>query len=232
MAAPSHIAFIMDGNGRWAKRRGLPRKYGHKMGTEALERTVKAAAELGVKYVTFYAFSTENWTRPQAEIDYLMDTFRDFLKKGDKYKDDNYKLVFIGNLDRFPSDIADMARSLVDRTKANDGLTVVIAMNYGSWEEITTAINSLIAEKVASVSEEDVKAALYTAGIPFPDLVVRTGGEVRLSNFLLLQSAYAELLFTDVLWPDFDKNELIRVIDEYSKRERKFGGAGGGDAEA
>ena len=232
MAAPSHIAFIMDGNGRWAKRRGLPRKYGHKMGTEALERTVKAAAELGVKYVTFYAFSTENWTRPQAEIDYLMDTFRDFLKKCDKYNNDNYKLVFIGNLDRFPSDIADMARSLVERTKANDGLTVVIAMNYGSWEEITTAINSLIAEKVASVSEEDVKAALYTAGIPFPDLVVRTGGEVRLSNFLLLQSAYAELLFTDVLWPDFDKNELIRVIDEYSKRERKFGGAGGGDAEA
>ena len=232
MAAPSHIAFIMDGNGRWAKRRGLPRKYGHKMGTEALERTVKAAAELGVKYVTFYAFSTENWTRPQAEIDYLMDTFRDFLKKKDKYKGENVRLVFIGNLGRFPSDIADMARSLVEETKANDGLTVVIAMNYGSWEEITSAINSLIARGVASVSEDDVKAALYTAEIPFPDLVVRTGGEVRLSNFLLLQSAYSELLFTDVLWPDFDKNELIRVIEEYSKRERKFGGAGGDDAEA
>jgi len=231
MTTPSHIAFIMDGNGRWAKRRGLPRKYGHKMGTEALERTVKAAAELGLKAVTFYAFSTENWKRPQAEVDYLMDTFRDFLNRKKDYKDKDYRVVFIGNLGRFPDDIRDACRRLTEETKANSGLIVSIAMNYGSWEEITTAVNRLIASGSSSVTEEDVKNALYTSEIPFPDLVVRTGGEVRLSNFLLLQSAYAELLFTDVLWPDFDKKELIRVMQEYSKRERKYGGAGGSDAE-
>ena len=231
MTTPSHIAFIMDGNGRWAKRRGLPRKYGHKMGTEALERTVKAAAELGLKAVTFYAFSTENWSRPQAEVDYLMDTFRDFLDRRKDYKNNNYRVVFIGNLGRFPSDIADACRRMTEETKDNDGLTVVIAMNYGSWEEITSAVNRLIGQGVSAVTEEDIRNALYTSGIPFPDLVVRTGGEVRLSNFLLLQSAYAELLFTDVLWPDFDKKELIRVMEEFSKRERKFGGAGGSDAE-
>jgi len=231
MTTPSHIAFIMDGNGRWAKRRGLPRKYGHKMGTEALERTVKAAAELGLKAVTFYAFSTENWKRPQAEVDYLMDTFRDFLNRKKDYKDKDYRVVFIGNLGRFPDDIRDACHRLTEETKANSGLIVSIAMNYGSWEEITTAVNRLIASGSSSVTEEDVKNALYTSEIPFPDLVVRTGGEVRLSNFLLLQSAYAELLFTDVLWPDFDKKELIRVMQEYSKRERKYGGAGGSDAE-
>jgi len=231
MTTPSHIAFIMDGNGRWAKRRGLPRKYGHKMGTEALERTVKAAEELGVKAVTFYAFSTENWSRPQTEVNYLMDTFRDFIKQRDRYKGENYKIVFIGNLERFPDDIRDACRRLAEETKENDGLLVVIAMNYGSWEEILSAVNRLLSEGRDSVTEADLKAALYTAGIPFPDLVVRTGGEVRLSNFLLLQSAYAELVFTDVLWPDFDKKELIRVIEEFSKRERKFGGAGGSDAE-
>jgi len=231
MTTPSHIAFIMDGNGRWAKRRGLPRKYGHKMGTEALERTVKAAEELGVKAVTFYAFSTENWSRPQTEVNYLMDTFRDFIKQRDRYKGENYKIVFIGNLERFPDDIRDACRRLSEETKENDGLLVVIAMNYGSWEEILSAVNRLLSEGRDSVTEADLKAALYTAGIPFPDLVVRAGGEVRLSNFLLLQSAYAELVFTDVLWPDFDKKELIRVIEEFSKRERKFGGAGGSDAE-
>ena len=231
MTTPSHIAFIMDGNGRWAERRGLPRKYGHKMGTEALERTVKAAAEIGLKTVTFYAFSTENWSRPQSEVDYLLGQFRKFLDKKERYKSKNYKLVFIGNLGKFPRDIEESCRRLEEETKENDGLTVVIAMNYGSWEEITSAVNRLIVGGASSVSEDDIKRALYTSDISFPDLVVRTGGEIRLSNFLLLQSAYAELLFTDVLWPDFNKRELNRVIKEFAKRERKYGGMGGNDAE-
>ena len=224
---PSHIAFIMDGNGRWAERRHLPRKYGHKKGTEALERTVEAAAQLGLQTVTFYAFSTENWSRPKEEIDYLMDTFRKFLERKDSFKDRDYKLVFIGNLGKLPDDIAEACREIMDSTKENKGLTVVIALNYGSWEEITTAVNRLLASGKANVTEQDIKQALYTAEIPFPDMIVRTGGEIRLSNFLLLQSAYSEMLFTDILWPDFDKKALEYVISEYEKRVRKFGGSGG-----
>ena len=229
---PSHIAFIMDGNGRWAERRHLPRKYGHKMGTEALERTVEAAAECGIKTVTFYAFSTENWSRPQSEIDYLMDTFRKFLARKNDYQEKNYRLVFIGNLGKLPQDIADSCRDLMARTVNNTGLTVVIAMNYGSWEEITSAVNQLLAQGKTQVTEQDIVRALYTSTVSFPDLVVRTGGEIRLSNFLLLQSAYSELLFTDTLWPDFDKKELKKVIEIYSKRVRKFGGLGGDHVEA
>lgn len=229
---PSHIAFIMDGNGRWAERRHLPRKYGHKMGTEALERTVKAAAEIGIQTVTFYAFSTENWSRPKEEIDYLMDTFRDFLSRKDEFNEKNYKLVFIGNLGKLPQDIADACRKITEETEKNTALTVVIAMNYGSWEEITSAVNRLLQSGRARVTEQDIVRELYTAEVSFPDLVVRTGGEVRLSNFLLLQSAYAELLFTETLWPDFDKKELKKVIEEYGKRVRKFGGLGGENAKA
>lgn len=229
---PSHIAFIMDGNGRWAERRHLPRKYGHKMGTEALERTVKAAAEMGIQTVTFYAFSTENWSRPKEEIDYLMDTFRDFLSRKDEFNEKNYKLVFIGNLGKLPPDIADACRKITEETEKNTALTVVIAMNYGSWEEITSAVNRLLQSGRARVTEQDIVRELYTAEVSFPDLVVRTGGEVRLSNFLLLQSAYAELLFTETLWPDFDKKELKKVIEEYGKRVRKFGGLGGENAKA
>lgn len=229
---PSHIAFIMDGNGRWAERRHLPRKYGHKMGTEALERTVKAAAEIGIQTVTFYAFSTENWSRPKEEIDYLMDTFRDFLSRKDEFNEKNYKLVFIGNLGKLPQDIADACRKITEETEKNTALTVVIAMNYGSWEEITSAVNRLLQSGRAHVTEKDIVRELYTAEVSFPDLVVRTGGEVRLSNFLLLQSAYAELLFTETLWPDFDKKELKKVIEEYGKRVRKFGGLGGENAKA
>lgn len=229
---PSHIAFIMDGNGRWAERRHLPRKYGHKMGTEALKRTVKAAEECGIKTVTFYAFSTENWSRPKEEIDFLMDTFRKFVKKKDDYKDHNYRVIFIGNLGRLPDDIRQACLDAMEETKSNTALTVVIALNYGSWEEITTAVNRLLSEGKREVTEADVVRALYTKDVPFPDLVVRTGGEVRLSNFLLLQSAYSELLFTDVLWPDFGKRALKNVIKEYGKRVRKFGGLGGDHVEA
>ncbi len=221
---PSHIAFIMDGNGRWAERRHLPRKYGHKMGTKTLERVVDLAAKYGVKTVTFYAFSTENWSRPQAEIDYLFTIFRIFLDEIDKYKDKDVRIRFIGNLTKLPDDIVAACDKMVAETMSNDALTVVIALNYGSWEEIASAVNTLIESGKKDVDKQDIVDALYTREIPFPDLVVRTGGEVRLSNFLLLQSAYSELIFTDILWPDFDEKAFCSVLEEYSSRERKYGG--------
>ena len=221
---PSHIAFIMDGNGRWAERRHLPRKYGHKMGTKTLERVVDLAAKYEVKTVTFYAFSTENWSRPQGEIDYLFGIFRNFLDEINKYKDKNVRVRFIGNLSKLPDDIVAACGKMTDETKDNDGLTVVIALNYGSWEEIVTAVNALIESGKKNVNIKDIVDHLYTRDISFPDLVVRTGGEVRLSNFLLLQSAYSELIFTEVLWPDFDEKAFRDVLEEYSSRERKYGG--------
>lgn len=221
---PSHIAFIMDGNGRWAERRHMPRKYGHKMGTQTLEHVVELAAKYEIKTVTFYAFSTENWARPQSEIDYLFGIFRKFLTEIDKYKKKNVKLRFIGNLQGLPSDVRDACVKMTEETEANTGLNVVVALNYGSWEEITSAVNRLLAEGKTSVTKDDVVDALYTHDIPFPDLIVRTGGEKRLSNFLLLQSAYAELVFSDVLWPDFDEKAFVGVLDEYSSRVRKYGG--------
>ena len=221
-----HIAFIMDGNGRWAEKRCMPRKFGHKMGTKALERTIENCAEIGVKFVTFYAFSTENWSRPQEEVNYLFDTFREFLKKVTKYAQKGYRIRFIGNLDALPNDIAEGCRLVMRDTEDKEKITVVIALNYGSWEEVTAAVNSLLAKGVSSVTKEDLMRELYTVGIPFPDLVVRTGGEVRLSNFLLLQSAYSEFIFTNVLWPSFNKKHLLRAIEEYNGRTRRFGGLG------
>ena len=229
---PSHIAFIMDGNGRWAERRHMPRKYGHKMGTQTLEHVVELAAKYEIKTVTFYAFSTENWARPQSEIDYLFGIFRKFLSEIDRYKQKNVKLRFIGNLSRLPEDVRDACVEMTERTKENTGLNVVIALNYGSWEEVTSAVNRLLQSGKTSVSEEEIKNALYTHDLTFPDVVVRTGGEVRLSNFLLLQSAYAELIFTDTLWPDFDEKAFVGVLDEYSSRVRKYGGLKKGDAKA
>ena len=221
---PSHIAFIMDGNGRWAERRHLPRKYGHKMGTKTLELVVNLAMKYEVKTVTFYAFSTENWTRPKSEIEYLFRIFRNFLSEIDKYRDKNVHLSFIGNLNKFPTDIVDACDQMTRETENNNGLNVVIALNYGSWEEITTAVNALLNSGKTSISKEDIVSSLYTHDISFPDLVVRTGGEVRLSNFLLLQSAYSEFIFTDLLWPDLDEKAFVSFLDEYASRVRKYGG--------
>ena len=196
------------------------------MGTMALERTIDNCAELGVKFVTFYAFSTENWSRPQEEVEYLFETFRLFLKKTKKYAKKDCHIRFIGNLDALPSDIADGCRRVMRETEDNKKITVVIALNYGSWEEVTCAVNSLLAKGAPSITKEDLIRELYTVDIPFPDLVIRTGGEVRLSNFLLLQSAYSELIFTSVLWPSFNKKHLLRAIEEYNGRTRRFGGLG------
>ena len=229
---PSHIAFIMDGNGRWAERRHMPRKYGHKMGTKTLELVVDLAAKYGVQTVTFYAFSTENWSRPKSEIDYLFGIFRSFLSDLDKYRKKNVVIEFIGNLEKFPEDIQDACVKMHAETSGNNGLKVVVAFNYGSWDEITFAVNSLLKSGKDHVEKEDIRAVLYTKNITFPDLIVRTGGEVRLSNFLLLQSAYSELIFMDLLWPDFDEKAFLNVLNEYSSRVRKYGGLKKGDAEA
>jgi len=220
----NHIAFIMDGNGRWAEKRHRPRKYGHRMGTKALSRTINNCVELGIKCVTFYAFSTENWTRPQAEVEYLFNTFRRFLKEIDKYAPKDCRVRFIGNLKQLPADIEESCYKAMADTADRPGITVVIALNYGSWDEITHAVNALIEKGKSSVTKEDIISELYTRDIPFPDMVVRTAGEVRLSNFLLLQSAYSELYFVDTLWPDFDKEALLKAIDHYNTRTRKFGG--------
>ena len=229
---PSHIAFIMDGNGRWAERRHMPRKYGHKMGTQTLELVVDLAAKYGIDTVTFYAFSTENWSRPKSEIDYLFGIFRKFLSELDQYKQKNVRLFFIGNMQGLPADVADACREMTEQTKGNTGLKVVVALNYGSWEEITSAVNRLLESGKEKVTKEDVKNALYTRDLSFPDIIVRTAGEMRLSNFLLLQSAYAELIFTDTLWPDFDEKSFVAVLDEYSSRVRKYGGLKKDDVKA
>ena len=229
---PSHIAFIMDGNGRWAERRHLPRRFGHKTGTKTLERTVDLAVKYGLKTVTFYAFSTENWTRPKREIDCLFRMFAKYLSDFEKYKRKNVRVHFIGNLSKMPEDIVSACAKMTEETKDNTGLNVVIALNYGSWEEITTAVNRVIESGKKQVEAKDIVDALYTSGLSFPDVIVRTGGEVRLSNFLLLQSAYSELIFTDTLWPDFDEKAFLTVLDEYSSRVRKYGGLKKSNAEA
>lgn len=220
---PNHIAFIMDGNGRWAKKRGLPRKIGHKEGAETLRKVIDASIELGVKNVTFYAFSTENWKRPKEEVDELFNLIRIFVQKElKKYVEKDIDIRFIGNIDGLPEDIQNDLRKIKHDMKG--GQTVVqIALNYGGRDEIVNAVNELIQEGKTNVTEEDISSKLYTVGVPDPDIVVRTAGEKRLSNFLLYQVAYSEFVFVDKLWPDFNKEDLIEVINEFNSRTRRFG---------
>lgn len=230
---PQHIAFIMDGNGRWANSKGKPRKYGHKIGTEALKLTVENCAAIGIKAVTFYAFSTENWNRPQDELDALFELIRKFVCKDiDKYSDRNFKVRFIGDLTKIPSDIADKCGEITESSKNNTGMVICIALNYGSVNEVVHAVNNILSQGNKTITEKDLFDNLYTAGIPNPDLIVRTAGEKRLSNFLLLQAAYAELVFVDICWPDFDKSTLDTVIAEYGRRVRHFGGVGAENVKA
>ena len=227
-----HIAIIMDGNGRWAAKRGMPRSLGHKKGAERVKEIVQAAGELGVKYLTLYAFSTENWQRSPDEVNDLMDLLRQYLKSElSELQKNGVRIVFIGEREMLPADIrASMKRLEVD-TQNNDKLTVCIALSYGSRQEIVQA-----AKKIATLAKRgDIKPEeiddkmfsdmLYTQGIPDPDLVIRTSGEQRLSNYLLWQIAYAELYFSEVLWPDFDRAELEKIIENFNKRERRYGKA-------
>ncbi len=221
---PTHIAFIIDGNGRWAKLHHLPRSQGHVKGMEKLEKTYKMVREIGIKYVTIYAFSTENWNRPKEEVDGLMGLFRKMIKKFHNNKD--YKdchIEFLGNLDRFDADIRDSAREIMAKTSSNDNFYINICMNYGGREDIVQAVNKLIASGATEITMEDISANIYSHNSPDPDFIIRTSGEHRLSNFMPWQSTYAELYFPKVLWPDFGKNDLIEAIKEYSSRDRRFG---------
>ncbi|HAE81255.1 MAG: isoprenyl transferase [Clostridium sp.] len=231
LVIPRHVALILDGNGRWAKKRGLPRTAGHKQGCVAVEQIVEDAARLGIEYLTVYGFSTENWKRSAEEVGALMQLFRFYTKRLLKIAgENNVRVKMIGDRYRFAQDIIDGINTLEEKTRDNTGLTFVIAVNYGSRDEIRRAVQKMLTDcRDGKLSPEEVDEAkitsyLDTAGIPDPDLMIRTSGELRLSNYLLWQLAYSELYVTDTLWPDFNREELIRAIEAYNKRERRFGG--------
>ena len=228
---PPHIAIIMDGNGRWAKKRNMPRVFGHKQGAKSVRAVTTACAELGVKYLTLYAFSTENWKRPEQEVGFLMKLLSDYLDKETKtLMKNNVRLMTIGEIDRMNPSLYKKLQDVKKLTSKNTGLKLVLALNYGSKREITKAVKSIAADvknkkiRVSDINEELFSKRLYTAGIPDPDLLIRTSGEIRVSNFLLWQIAYSEIYVTDVLWPDFGKNNLMLALEEYSSRERRYGG--------
>lgn len=229
--APRHVAIIMDGNGRWAAKRHLPRKLGHKAGVEAVRKIVRDAGELGVEYLTLYGFSSENWKRPPEEVGDLMELLRYFIRKDlAELHQNGVNIRIIGDREGLEPDILKMIDEAQELTAGNSRLKLIIAFNYGGQSEITNAVRRL-AEKAkrgdldpASITPETVEAHLDTAGVPSPDLVIRTSGEKRLSNFLIWQSAYAELVFTDVFWPDFSRKDLEAAFREYQSRERRFGG--------
>ncbi len=230
MRVPNHIAIILDGNGRWAKKRGMPRSFGHVKGCENLEDICEVAKELGVKYLTVYAFSTENWKRSKEEVDGLMKLFRNYLKKCIKISQkNNMRVKVIGDITAFDSDIQESIEKLEDFSKDFTDLHFQIALNYGSRDEITRAVNRMLEDQKAGkletpVSEDTISDYLDTAGIPDPDLMIRTSGELRLSNYLLWQLAYSEFYFTDVPWPDLKKEELVKAIEKYNERDRRYGG--------
>lgn len=221
---PKHIAFIMDGNGRWATKLGMPRTYGHKMGVSAIERVVDACLEFKIKVVSFFVFSTENWSRPKEEIDYIFGLAKDFFNQNNnnKYDDKNIKVVVSGNTDRLDSEIREIIDKTIEKTKNNDGLIVNFAINYGGRDEIVMACNKLI-KKGKEATKEDFANELYTSALPDPDIVVRTSGEVRISNFMLYQMAYSELFFPKKYWPDFDKKDVVKILEQYQNRNRRFG---------
>lgn len=221
---PAHIAIIMDGNGRWAKQRNLPRTSGHKEGLEVAKKIVKAAKEVGVKYITLYTFSTENWKRTQEEVGYLMGLIKNHLKAEFKfYKENDIRVKHIGNLSGLPQDIQDEINSTIEECKDFNSLTVVLAINYGGKDEITRAINKAKSEN-KQINENNFTEFFDLPEMPDVDLIIRTGGEKRLSNFLLWHGAYAELDFVDTLWPDYNEECFYQSIKEFQKRNRRFGG--------
>ena len=218
-----HIAFIMDGNGRWAERRGMPRRFGHRYGAEAFKKVVKYCGDIGVKYVTVYAFSTENWSRPDKEVQSIMKLLDAYISECEKSAADyDIKLRFIGDLSKLEPSLAEKARKLEVQTGDNS-LTLCIAINYGGKDEIVHAFNKLIEYGKTSITSDDIASELYTAGIPDPDLIVRTAGEMRLSNFLMWQSAYSELYFTDTLWPDMTHEDIDKAVEAFYTRQRRYG---------
>lgn len=221
---PNHIAIIMDGNGRWAKKRGLPRNYGHRKGADTLLKIIRYATQKKIKYLTVFAFSTENWKRPKEEVEYLMEMPFQFLERtNQEFEDENIKIMVIGRREGLPQKLVEKIAEVEARTVNNSGMTLTIAFNYGGRDEIIQAINK-IKEQNIEINEETFPQFLYTKDLPDVDLLIRTSGEYRISNFLLWQTAYSELYFTNCLWPDFNRKSFDAALNEYQKRERRFGG--------
>jgi len=233
---PRHVAVIMDGNGRWAQRRHLPRVAGHSAGTKAARTTIEACARLKIEALTLYAFSVENWRRPKAEIDFLMQLLREYLRKEmPLLQKNNIRMRFLGRIEELPAGVQADARDAMEKTSLNSGMTLCVALNYGGRAEIVDAVNSLLAEKHgngsnSAVSEEQLARFMYTGGLPDPDLLIRTSGEMRVSNFLLWQIAYSEIFVTETLWPDFNRARLLEALVEFQKRERRYGGIREGES--
>lgn len=231
---PEHIGVIMDGNGRWAKQRGLERSAGHKAGADVFRKICDYAAEIGIKYITFYAFSTENWKRPAGEVSAIMDLFRDYLFEAQEREEENLakgmRIRYIGDRTALPEDIVKLIEQLEKQSADKTAITVNLAVNYGGRDEILNAVKHLAKKveagelKADDITLKDIDGNLYTAGQPDPDLIIRPSGEYRLSNFLIWQAAYSEFWFSDILWPDFTSDDLDKAIIEYSKRNRRFGG--------
>lgn len=223
---PRHVAIILDGNGRWAKKRNLPRLMGHRAGADNIRSVAKIFANCGVKYLTLYAFSTENWNRPKAEVAGLLNLLaRRIGREAQVCHQENMRLIYLGRMNKLSQKLREKVEAAIELTKDNTGLTICLAFDYGGRDEIVRAVRRIIGADVSSdkVDEFVFSQYLYTSGIPNPDLVIRTGGETRLSNFLLWQTAYSELYFTPVLWPDFGQEDIEEALSEYKRRERRFG---------
>lgn len=228
---PKHVAFIMDGNGRWAKKRGLPRTMGHEEGAKRIEKLAISAKKVGIEAVTLFAFSTENWKRPKEEVDYIFSLLKKFLIEGkERFKENDIRVHFIGKIDELDEEFSSLMKEAMECTKNNTGIILNLAINYGSRSEILEMVKEVAGEcvdgklNVNEIDESVVENHLMTKGLPEIDLMVRTSGEVRLSNFLLWQIAYSELVFTDVYWPDFDETQLEKVLIDFQSRNRRFGG--------
>ncbi len=222
---PRHVAVIMDGNGRWAKKRGLPRSYGHKVGTENVRKIVKYCSKMGIEYLTVYAFSTENFKRPKDEVSTLMKLLVEYFnKETEELRQNGVRLNVIGDISTFAPVVQEAINNGIEKTKDCNDLVFTIALAYGSRAEIVRAVKMIKEDGIENITEETISKYLYTFDMPDPDLIIRTSGEERLSNFLMYQAAYSEFYFTDCLWPDFDEKEFDKALEEYSKRNRRFGG--------
>ncbi len=223
---PRHIAIIMDGNGRWAKKRKMPRSAGHVAGAKTFKDIARYCNKIGLEYLTVYAFSTENWKRPQDEVDGIMNLLRDYLKDAENFKDENIRVRFIGNLEPLADDIKALIEKNEKGSENATGLNLNIAINYGGRDEITNAVKKIVESGISAddIDQSTISDNLYTKGMPDPDFIIRPSGEYRLSNYLIWQSAYAEYWFSDVLWPDFTHKHLEAAIEEYNNRNRRFGG--------
>jgi undecaprenyl diphosphate synthase len=227
---PRHVAVIMDGNGRWAQQRHLPRAAGHRSGTKTARSTIETCARLSIEALTLYAFSVENWRRPKTETDFLMQLLREYLRREmPLIQRNNIRMRFLGRTNELPKGVQDDMRDATERTSGNHGMVLCVAMNYGGRAEIVDAMNAIVAEQnghagQAEITEESVARHMYTSGLPDPDLLIRTSGEMRVSNFLLWQIAYAEIFVTETLWPDFNRARLFESLIEFQKRERRYGG--------